>query len=365
MNNREVLIFLHLIEGVGWSTINKIVKTINPINKIISCDSLEIAMRTGVEYTLAQKISEKLNDSGEIKIFYEIIRKWETEKIKIITFYDSYYSDQLKEISQPPWVLFTLGNLDLLKQPALAIVGTRTPTNYGKLIAKKISENLGNYDIVVVSGMARGIDSVAHSGALANQGKTIAVLGCGIDIIYPKENQKLYKEISQNGLIVSEYLPGMKPKPGFFPQRNRIISGLSLGTIVIEAAMSSGSLITVQYALEQSREVFAVPGPINSKNSFGTNSLIKQGAKLVQDIEDIINEFPYQKFEKSQIDSKKVELSRKELELYSIFECEPLHIDDIYSKCDLDLSVLYELLFILEGKEKVKQIPGGLYLKVN
>lgn len=365
MDNREMLIFLHIIEGIGWSTINKIVKSINPIKEVVFYDSLEIEMKTGVNYSLAKKIYEKIHDNKEIDIFYENLCKWKTENINIVTYFDNEYSKLLKEIAQPPWVLFTMGKIELLNKHALSIVGTRSPTNYGKITAKKVGEGLSDCGITIVSGMARGIDSIAHSGALSNLGNTIAVLGCGIDVVYPRENQKLYKEICDRGLIISEYLPGIKPIPGYFPQRNRIISGLSLGTIVIEAAENSGSLITVQYALEQFREVFAIPGPINSKNSLGTNSLIKQGAKLVQKIEDIIEEFPYINFEKTQKEHHTSELSSDEQKVYSVFQNETLHIDEIYDKSNLELSTIYELLFTLEIKEKIKQLPGGFYLKVN
>ena len=211
--------------------------------------------------------------------------------IKVISINDKEYPESLKRIYDPPIVLYANGNLNLLNNKSIAIVGCRLCSVYGKIITKKLAYNLSEKNITIISGMARGIDTYAHIGALEAKGRTIAVLGSGIDVIYPKENERLYYEIIRNnGLILSEYIVGTKPIPMNFPRRNRIISALANGVLVTEAKIRSGSFITVDFALEQGKEIFSVPGNINSANSEGTNSLIKQGAKLVTCVEDILDE---------------------------------------------------------------------------
>lgn len=211
--------------------------------------------------------------------------------IKVISINDKKYPESLKRIYDPPIVLYANGNLNLLNNKSIAIVGCRLCSVYGKIITKKLAYNLSEKNITIISGMARGIDTYAHIGALEAKGRTIAVLGSGIDVIYPKENERLYYEIIRNnGLILSEYIVGTKPIPINFPRRNRIISALSNGVLVTEAKIRSGSFITVDFALEQGKEIFSVPGNINSANSEGTNSLIKQGAKLVTCVDDILDE---------------------------------------------------------------------------
>lgn len=211
--------------------------------------------------------------------------------IKVISINDKEYPESLKRIYDPPIVLYANGNLNLLNNKSIAIVGCRLCSVYGKIITKKLAYNLSEKNITIISGMARGIDTYAHIGALEAKGRTIAVLGSGIDVIYPKENERLYYEIIRNnGLILSEYIVGTKPIPMNFPRRNRIISALANGVLVTEAKIRSGSFITVDFALEQGKEIFSVPGNINSANSEGTNSLIKQGAKLVTCVDDILDE---------------------------------------------------------------------------
>ena len=210
--------------------------------------------------------------------------------IKILTLNDEKYPKKLKEIYEPPFVLFAKGDISLLNKNCLAIVGCRLCSSYGREQAQKFSYYLSRKNFVIVSGLARGIDTWSHIGCLKGKGKTIAVLGSGLDVIYPPENKGVFEAIAKSGLVISEYIVGTKPSPKNFPRRNRIISGLSKGVLVIEAKKRSGSLITVDIALEQGREVFALPGNVNSKNSEGTNELIKQGAKIVTNIDDIIEE---------------------------------------------------------------------------
>jgi DNA processing protein len=212
--------------------------------------------------------------------------------VEVVAFQDPRYPERLKEIFDPPILLYARGRTELLRSSSVALVGSRRPTPYGQAVSEKLGRDLAGLGLTVVSGMARGIDSFAHRGALQGSGDTIAVLGCGVDVIYPRENQKLADEIAKRGLIVSEFAMGSTAFPQNFPVRNRIISGLSLGVMIVEGAQYSGSLITARLALDQGREVFAVPGSIVSKLSWGPNLLIKQGAKLVQEAADVLDEMP-------------------------------------------------------------------------
>jgi DNA processing protein len=211
---------------------------------------------------------------------------------ELVVFDDETYPPLLKQIPDAPLLLYVRGDVKVLSQYAVAVVGSRRPSAYGSSVAHRLAHDLAQRQLVVVSGLARGVDSAAHRGALEAKGKTIAVLGSGIDVIYPRENKKLADEIAKSGAVISEFPLGTGPTPENFPIRNRIISGLALGVVVVEAAEYSGSLITARLALEQNREVFAVPGNITSAQSFGPNHLIKQGAKLVDQWMDVIEEFP-------------------------------------------------------------------------
>ena len=213
------------------------------------------------------------------------------QKIKIIDMFSEVYPQKLKELYNPPSVLYVLGDENILNEKSIAMVGCRECTDYGRNIAKQLSYQLAKNNINIVSGMARGIDTYSHMGCLNAKGKTIAVVGCGLDMVYPPENKQLFNNIIlSGGAIISEYPIGAKPNKMHFPARNRIISGLSDGLIVVEAKSKSGTLITVDFALEQGKDVYVIPGNITSPSSFGTNDLIKQGAKIITTIEDILED---------------------------------------------------------------------------
>lgn len=236
----------------------------------------------------------KVNVQEIIPVIERLERCHTRKDLRIITYEDDDYPPILKEINDPPWCLFIKGNLDVLHEETMkfAVVGSRKNTHYGKLTVDMLVPPLVEKGVCIVSGLAFGIDSLAHKKALEYNGTVIGVLGCGVDIIYPKSNEMLYKKVIQKGCIISEYLPWERPRTYYFPRRNRIISGLSRGVLVVEAAKKSGSLITARCALEQNREVFAIPGQINAYSSGGTNDLIKKGAKLVTCTGDIFEEFP-------------------------------------------------------------------------
>ena len=234
------------------------------------------------------EISKKEKDKDILKRYLEYMQKHD---IDLITIYDKEYPEKLKQISNPPVVLYIKGNKEILRDESIGVIGCRLCSEYGKITASHISYDLVKNDVCVISGLARGIDTYAHMGAIAGMGKTIAVVGNGLDTVYPRENETLFNKIIETGgAIISEYVVGTKPEAKNFPERNRIISGLSDGIAVIEARERSGTFITVDFALEQGKNIYAVPGNITSFSSEGTNELIKQGAKVLTNVKDILED---------------------------------------------------------------------------
>lgn len=287
---RKRLIHLHHCRGIGWKTMEKFFQYDPTFTKIYSLTPSEISS----QFFIPLKISSLIyHDLHHLNID-QIIKNYEKRQIHLITRFDDVYPERLQHIYQPPWVLYAKGKIDLLQNDKMiAVVGTRKPTSYGKEVTEYFVKELTSHGYIIVSGLARGIDIKAHEEAVKNKGQTIAILGSGINHIYPQEFSQFAHQLTKNHLLLSEYPPDTSPAKHHFPQRNRIISGISMGTVVIEAKEKSGSLITARFALEHGREVFAVPGPITSEMSKGTHQLIQEGAKLVQKIEDIFDEFFY------------------------------------------------------------------------
>ncbi len=275
----------------------------------------------------------------------------------------------LKQVSDPP-LLYYRGSLENIDRPAVAIVGSRRCTFYGREVAHRLASELTTAGVTVVSGMALGIDTAAHQGALDNSAYTIAVLGCGVDRCYPTSNSELMKQLITGGAVVSEFPPGTEPRPAHFPQRNRIISGLSLGTVVVEATAKSGALITANYALEQNREVFAVPGNVGSPYSLGSHRLIKEGARLVESAADIFEELhldtPLDQSCEQQltIDTPGINLSKDEKTLLNLIPYQPTHIDDIIRQSGIKVSEASALLLSLELKKVIRQTPGKYFCRI-
>jgi len=296
---------------------------------------------------------------------------------KIISLTDNEYPELLKNIANPPVLLYVKGRLEKEDMQAIAVVGSRFATSYGLQQAERLSCSLAQKGITIVSGLANGIDSAAHRATIKAGGRTLAILGSGLDVIYPPKNTPLYFDIAANGAVISEFQLGTSPERGNFPRRNRLISGLSLGTIVVEAAAKSGSLITASCALEQGREVFAVPGSVNAPTSKGTNKLLKQGARLVEDADDIISELSvvlsgvlsgFTK-DKSSISRDSVaepvkpvkprpQLTSDEEALLSVLAYEPRHVDAIAAEVKFSTAQLLSLLLALELKGLVHQDSG-------
>lgn len=282
-------IWFSTLKSIGPVRKMKLLEKYDTPEKIFKAEENSFFKIEGINFKHVEEIKKSKNIKL-LKKYEEYIIK---NNISIINIFDEEYPESLKNIYSPPITLYCKGDITLLKRKSVAIVGCRDSSTYGRSIAEKFAKDLCEKKLVVVSGLAKGIDSAAHVGALKGNGETIAVLGCGVDIVYPKENVNLYLDIMKKGLIVSEYIVGTPPESSNFPMRNRIISGLSQGVLVVEAKKKSGTMITTDFALEQGKELYVIPGNITSKNSEGTNELIKEGARIVTSIQDILEDLEY------------------------------------------------------------------------
>ncbi len=326
----------------------------------------------GIDFNISGEIiSSRKNREVYEKEFDSILKNAEKKNIHIISIIDEDYPENLRKIFDAPVLLYYKGKLDKTDKYSLSIVGTRTPTEYGKYNCEKFTEKLSELGIPVISGFARGIDSIVHSVCIKNNNLTYAVLGSGVDVVYPAENRKLYNELVEKGAVISEFPIGAKPDKVNFPRRNRIISGISLGSLIIESGIKGGSLLTAEFAIDQDKEVFAIPGYINSKQSEGTNEIIKRGqAKLVTNIDDIISELeiklkPVLKKDLIEKEEKAVkDLNDSEKKIYDMLEYEPIHIDKINETTGLSVSDCLVNLLSLEFKSLVRQTPGKNFIKI-
>lgn len=359
-DNRTYWVAFNLVLASNLKVAKKIFEHFPSLRAIFKAGIKEL-VALGLEKDQAERITSQKNLDQAAKEIEKIERK----KYYILTLEDKEYPSYLREIFDPPFVLYCAGKIDSLEGPAVSVVGARNPSPYGRAVAEKLAEDLAFRGVVIVSGLARGIDSMAHWGALKG-GRTIAVLGSGLENIYPRENYSLFEKVIERGAVISEF-PLKTPPLGFhFPIRNRIISGLSMATVVIEAAKKSGSLISARLALEQNREVMAVPGNVTSDLSYGTNWLIKTGAKLVDNWEDVAEELPSPLKEKilSQKKEKKSRPSMKPGEK-KIFEClqkdSLTHIDELVEKTEFSVSEVLFLLLNLELDGLISQSPGKYF----
>ena len=348
------------IPGVGPRKTLDLITEFGSLENIFSVDYKELTRIPGIKDKIARAI---LGDPDEELIAGQnkLIDKFQ---VKLVTLWDESYPEQLKQIYDPPIALFCRGNVELLTSDSVGIVGTRTPSSYGKEISKEFSRDLVQSGLTVVSGVAKGIDTSAHEACLKAGGQTIAVLGNGVDRVYPAENRGIYDELSTKGLLVSEFLMGSKPDAQNFPRRNRIISGLTMGTIVVEAAERSGSLITAYFALDQNREVFSVPGPVKSRQSKGTNLLIKQGAKLVENVEDVLEELGGKYTIGNSQGQQELLIATDPVEvavLEHLSSTEDIHIDELSILAKQTTFALLGTLLQLEMKGLIQQLPGKYF----
>jgi DNA processing protein len=369
---------LSLTPGLGPTRGRKLVEHFGNVQEIFQASLTELE---GVN--LQAQSAQHIALGKSLEMAHEEFAKATAAGIEILSSDNPHWPARLSEIYDPPLVLYVQGNVEALARPGIAVVGTRHPTPYGIGMAERLSCDLAGRGLVIFSGLARGVDAAGHRGALKAKGKTVAVFGTGVDVIYPRENKKIVEGILEcGGALVSEFPLGAFAAPQNFPIRNRIISGLSLGVLVVEAGEYSGTRITARCALEQSRELFAVPGNVTSRNSWGPNTLIKQGAKLSATWEDVWEELPAdiknqleserpaeaseQKPGTQSLFNKDEQLSPKERKLLSVLRTdEATHIDTIIERVEaaMSSSEVFAVLFELELNGRVKQMPGKNFVK--
>ncbi len=364
MKNVRDLLRLSSVHRIGPTKIRALLSHFDTAAEVLEAPPIELIRVPGIDKKLASNIAHCEDDE---EFADEQLRRLNRIGARIVTIWDKEYPELLKRIYDPPALIYVLGKFNPKDRHSIAIVGTRLPTLYGQQVAESFSQELCRLGITIISGLARGVDTIAHAATLKSGGRTIAVVGSGLDIPYPPENKKLMDQIAETGVVVSEFPMGAKPDATNFPRRNRIISGLSLGTLIIESADDGGAMITASTALDQDREVFAIPGSINERRSCGTNRLIQEGrAKLVQNVEDIISELNL-RLDRG-IAKKEaplsIQLTMFEQKVYDLLSNDPIHIDDLAETSDNSTSDVLVTLLSLEFKGLIKQLPGKMFVRM-
>lgn len=391
MNETEALMVLNAIAGLGSVRIRHLMEHFGSASAVLSAGREDFLAQNLIPQSVVENIF-KFPKKEFLEKEDGYLRK---QGAHVVSFQDQSYPKILLEISDPPVVLYVKGDICNLGALNLGIVGSRQSSLYGMNTAKQFAQRLAQFGWSIISGMARGIDTSAHEGTLQAHGITVAVLGCGLNHIYPLENERLMVKILEKGAVISEFQMDTPPRAQNFPRRNRLISGLSLGVLVVEAAAKSGALITADCALEQGRDVFALPGKIDSPTSQGVHNLIKQGAKLVSSVEDILEEFENEMREylvnsratlkqgvnltrhrqeiaqnpfvarkiKPQLFGEGTKLSDQEKSVYNCITDRPMHLDELSINSGLGVSALAGILFQLEIKRFIKQLPGKMFIR--
>lgn len=357
-------LLLATVPGIGHFRIRQLIRKFGSAEAVLAASHRHLVATDGIDRKMAEVIRKA--SSRDVDFVRDQMARLQKYKTHVLTFDDPEYPEVLKTVPDGPAFLFVRGNMASLKQPAIGIVGTREPTSYGKTMAETLARELAQRGIVIVSGLARGIDTHAHHAAVRTGGTTVAVLGSGVDRIYPPENLRLATDIMNQGAVVSEYPMNTAPDAVHFPGRNRIISGLSLGVVIVEAGEKSGALITANYALDQNREVYAVPGPVHAPKSKGPNRLIKQGAKLVETIDDILVEIEHRLTQTmpDALPQVQLDLTDVESKIYQNLLPEPLHVDVISQRSNLEVSEALNHLLALELQGVVRQLAGKHFCRV-
>ena len=359
------LMWLNRVDGFGFKRVNQLLEHFGSAEALWHAEPAEIRAFRG----LSEKMAELLISSRDEDQLNDWIIELEEKEIEFYSYWHPRYPRLLREISDPPLGIYVRGELPDDDIDTVAIIGARKCSRYGATVAYDIAKELGKTNVVVVSGMARGIDSEGHKGIMDGGGKTIAVLGCGVDICYPPENQELMQRIAENGCVISEFAPGMPAMPGNFPSRNRIIAGLSKMVVVVEAGKKSGTLITADLALDYGRDVFVVPGNVTSALSKGTNELIKQGCPIITEGNDILIALgiAYKEEEKVKFKIKSAEnISAEEKEIYDLMEAEtPISAETLCRKLHKDIQDVQYILSLLELSGYIIKIPQAGYIRAN
>jgi DNA processing protein len=357
--NRQFWVGFNLVKGIGAVRLKALIEVFGDIERAwhASPDDLR---KIGIDARTIENFTLTRRDVSLDKVWDHI----QNLGIKVLTWDDDGYPARLREVTPSPPVLYFRGNIHPDDHWAVAIVGTRRITSYGQQVTERIATKLSHAGIAIVSGLARGIDSVAHQAALDSGGRTIAVLGCGVDRIYPPENRKLAGKILERGALLSDYPPGTPPEASNFPPRNRIISGLSMATVVVEAGKRSGALITASYAAEQGREVFAVPGNVLAPQSRGTNRLIRDGARILLDPQEILEVLDLTRVTEQSAARTVLPSNAVEAQLFGVLSHEPLHVDDIRRQTKLNIEEVTSTLALMELKGMVRQVGGMRYTAI-
>ena len=363
MTAKEAYIVLNMLDEVGPVRVRRLLDAFGEPQAILQAGKAELMQVEGVGEEVSRSI---LNWREQADLDAELARI-EKGGVRVVTRDETDYPKHLREIYDPPLVLYVKGSLSEKDAVSIAIVGSRRTSLYGQEMARKLAYQLARVGVTVVSGLARGIDTQAHKGALQAKGRTVAVLGCGIDVVYPSENKKLAEEIvEKGGALVTEFPFGVQPDRQTFPMRNRIVSGWSLGVVVVEANLKSGALITAGFAGEQGRHVFAVPGRADSPLSKGAKKLIKDGAKLTEDVEDILGEFEYllpKTKEEKAVESDVLSLSEHETKVLEAIGEDEIVMDEIIQRSGLTSACVSATLLALEMKRIVRQLPGKVFAR--
>lgn len=359
MDPRNYWIGFSLIKGVGAVRMKTLEDYFGSLERAWNAPLSDL-METGLSEKICQRIIQ-LRKELDLELY---VQRIQSAGINFLLKDDENYPRYLKEIEQPPPVLFCKGEIILEDEWAVAIVGTRKVTHYGKQIAEEFSRVLADHNITIISGLARGIDGIAHKTTLEAGGRTIAVLGSGVDRIYPAEHKTLAEKITKSGAVISDYAPGTAPEASNFPPRNRIISGLAKATIVIEAGQTSGALITADFAASQGRNVYAVPGSIYNVQSKGTNKLIQKGAKPLLDIREVLEDIQVELIQERKSLRKEYPIGLFEEKILRFLSEEPLHVDEITNLSEMSISDVSSNLAMMELKGLIKQVGGMKYIVV-
>jgi DNA processing protein len=359
MDDKKYWIGFNLIKGIGAVRMQALVQHFGDLEMAWKAAPADLA-RAG----LGLKVIERIVQARENVDLEKLVAKIDSQGIKVLTWEDEAYPQRLREVDQPPPVLYIRGEYLPDDVFAVAIVGTRRVTPYGRQITEELSSFLAANGITVISGLARGVDAIAHQTALKAGGRTIGVLGSGVDKIYPPEHRALAEKMMERGAVISDYAPGTPPDASNFPPRNRIISGLSLAVVVVEAGETSGALITAEFAAEQGREVFAVPGSILAPQSKGTNKLIQRGALPLLSVEDLMQALDLTRLGEQKAARKIIPADETEARLMNVLGDEPLHVDEIRNQTELPIEKVSATLALMELKGMVRQVGGMNYVAV-
>lgn len=353
----ELFCDLYAVPRMNETRLKHLLERLGTPERVMGASVAELVEVPKVDAELAQAIAgyQRTRETDER------VRAARTAGVWTAGYNDDDYPDALKPLAHMPPVLFGRGRLLGSDRMAVAVVGTRIPSHYGRQVAEKLGRELGQRGVTVVSGLARGVDTAAHRGALQVQGRTVAVLGCGIDVHYPPENRRLYDEIAESGAVLTEFPPGVGPLAMNFPRRNRVVSGLARAVVAVEAGEKSGVLNTVEWAREQGRDIYAVPGNITSPQSAGTNRLLRDGARALGTVDDLLRDLGVST---AAPERPAAEVNEAERPVFDFLTTEPVHVDDICEGLGMPVGPLLSVLLGLELKGLARQLPGKLFAKV-